>query len=159
MAGYSLVALHLGVAAGISVPADDVALPSPFLAVSLEGGSLHARLWVDFWSAPTALHFVSEDTAFAPLLMAAGGPQFGDQRFRAGPFVTVGLIDAAAGLRGVVQPWTNAHGRQTGFEWRLQAHPGEAFITLYATVAYSVDVASRPRKTVPDPRGNEIELP
>ncbi|MEZ4319799.1 MAG: hypothetical protein R3F61_19955 [Myxococcota bacterium] len=125
-----------GVAVGEALGPNQLAVGfSPAATGGIERGGKRIRSYFGADSAP--LFAWVGDTGGIHLAMATGGISFGSDRLRAGPFASIGLLGAGAGLRAVFTPFESRAGKLTGFEGRLTwfaPHAGHA--SLYYVSAF-----------------------
>ncbi len=108
---------------------------SPAATGGIERGGKRIRSYFGADSAP--LFAWLGDAGGIHLAMATGGITFGSDRLRAGPFASIGLLGAGAGLRAVFTPFESRAGKLTGFEGRLTWFAGNAgHAALYYVSAF-----------------------
>ncbi len=127
------VSLGIGATAGADM-LFGIPVASPSVSAAAELGGPHFRWYTAFDSSPTLLHSISFDLAGIPVAMISTGPTFGNEDFRIGPYATVGLVSAGAGVRALVNTRTGKYGGKLGWEARLTYTYASAVTT---TVLYT----------------------
>lgn len=116
---------------------------SPAATGGIERGTGRFRYYIGADSAP--LYNWVGDAAGIHLAMATAGFTIGSDRLRAGPFASLGLLGAGAGLRAVWTPFESRTGKLTGFEGRLTwFFPNAGHAGLYYVSAFPMGRRGRP---------------
>jgi len=125
-----------GLAVGSALGPSQIAVGfSPAAVGGVERGGKRIRSYFGADSAP--LFAWVGDTGGIHLAMATGGFSIGSDRLRAGPFASIGLLGAGAGLRAVFTPFESRAGKLTGFEGRLTWFaPQAGHASLYYVSAF-----------------------
>ncbi|MCA9568545.1 MAG: hypothetical protein KC656_11915 [Myxococcales bacterium] len=145
-----------GVAYGGAIGQSQVPISrfSPSAAGGIERGANRIRTFFGADSAPLFIWVGTGDSAVQEgihLAMATAGMTVGSDRLRAGPFVSAGLLGAAAGVRTVFTPFESRAGKLTGIEGRLTWFvPGVAHASLYYVSAFPLG------RRVPDSKRPDV---
>lgn len=127
-----------GVVLGDALGSSQIALSlSPAAVGGVERGRKRIRSYFGADSAPLFAWVAGENASGIHLALASAGFSIGSERLRAGPFATLGLLAAGAGVRAVFTPFESRLGKLTGFEGRITwfapqaAHAGLYYVSAF----------------------------